>query len=89
MQNLIMELEDAIQALPGKIKPDTPLNTLDGWDSMGLVAFISAVSERYGVELMVEDLRSSATLADLHELLVQRAGADAMARAQPSHSRAA
>lgn len=89
MQGLIMELEDAIQALPGRITPETPLRTLDGWDSMGLVAFISAVSERYGVELMVEDLRSSETLADLHALLVQRAGAGAMAQAESANSSAA
>lgn len=73
MQGLIIDLEDATQSLPGRIKPDTALKTLEGWDSLAFVSFIAAVQDRFGVDLSAEDLLSCQTVADLHTLLVGKA----------------
>lgn len=51
-------IEEAVQALPGSVEPDTDLGGLDGWDSMGLVIFIELVQTKTGVELAVHDLRA-------------------------------
>lgn len=53
-------IEEATQALPGSVSPQTELGTLDGWDSMGLVIFIELVQSRTGAELSVHDLRACA-----------------------------
>jgi acyl carrier protein len=74
MQGLITDLEDATQSMPGAIKADTVLRSLEGWDSLAFVSFISAVDERYGVMLAAEDLMACHTVADLHHLLISRAG---------------
>jgi acyl carrier protein len=71
MQEMITDLEDATQSLPGLIKPETVLGTMAGWDSLGVVAFITAVAERYQVELAADALKACATVADLHALILQ------------------
>jgi len=58
LSDLTALIEEAVQALPGRVAPDTDLGTLDGWDSMGLVIFIELVQSRTGVELAVHDLRA-------------------------------
>lgn len=73
MQGLIIDLEDATQSLPGRITPDSKLKSLEGWDSLAFVSFISAVQERYGVDLSAEDLLSCDTVTDLHTLLTGKA----------------
>lgn len=69
MERLIADLEDATQNLPGRIKPDTVLTAIDGWDSIGVVAFISALAERYPVDLPADSFRACVTVADVHEML--------------------
>lgn len=73
MQGLIIDLEDATQSLPGRITPDSVLKNLEGWDSLAFVSFISAVQERYGVELRAEDLLACETVTDLHNMLTGKA----------------
>jgi acyl carrier protein len=73
MQGLIIDLEDAIQSLPGRVTPDTVLKSLEGWDSLAFVSLISAVQDRYGVDLSAEDLLSCETVADLHTMLMGKA----------------
>lgn len=58
LSDLTALIEEAVQALPGSVAPDTDLGTLDGWDSMGLVIFIELVQTKTGVELAVHDLRA-------------------------------
>ncbi len=74
MQGLITDLEDATQSLPGRIRADTVLKTLDGWDSLAFVSFTAAVQDRFGVEVSADDLLACHTVGDLHALLADRAG---------------
>ncbi len=74
MQGLITAIEDATQSLPGKVRPDMALQGMEGWDSLGMVSFISLVAERHGVELAVEDLQECATVTDLLDMLQRKGG---------------
>jgi acyl carrier protein len=69
LSELTALIEEAVQALPGRVAPDTNLGTLDGWDSMGLVIFIELVQSRTGVELAVHDLRACATPPEVAALI--------------------
>lgn len=73
MQGLIIDLEDATQSLPGRIQPDTVLKSIEGWDSLAFVSFISAVQDRYGVELSAEELLACETVSELHTMLMGKA----------------
>ena len=72
MQELIIGIEDATQSLPGLVKPDTVLRAMEGWDSLGVVSFISLLAERHGVEVAVEDLQECPTVKDLFDMLVRK-----------------
>jgi acyl carrier protein len=74
MQGLITDLEDATQSIPGTVHPHTVLKTLDGWDSLAFVSFSTAVGDRFGVRLSSDDLLACDTVADLHDLLLGKAG---------------
>ncbi len=75
MQGRITDLEDATQSIPGSIHPHTVLKTLDGWDSLAFVSFSTAVGARFGVTLSSDDLLACEVVADLHGLLLSKAGA--------------
>lgn len=72
MQRFVTDLEDATQNLPGAIGVDLPLTSVEGWDSLGVVALITLLQERYEVELHLEDLQACTTVRDLFELLRER-----------------
>ncbi len=69
LHELTALIEEAVQALPGRVAPDTDLGTLDGWDSMGLVIFVELVQQRTGVELAVHDLRACSTPPEIAALI--------------------
>ncbi len=77
MQGLITDLEDATQSMPGAIKPDTVLRSLEGWDSLAFVSFSTAVGVRFGVTLSSDDLLHCETVGDLHALLMGKVTAKA------------
>jgi acyl carrier protein len=72
VRDVVGLLEEAIQAGPGQVKAETPLQGLAGWDSMGMVAFIWLVDQRTGVKLVLADLRKSSTPAALARLIHDR-----------------
>lgn len=65
-------LEEATLSDPGTVQPAAELAELEGWDSMGMVMFITLVTERYGVELTVHDLRDSPTAEALGARIGER-----------------
>jgi acyl carrier protein len=62
-------IEEATQALPGRVSAESELGALNGWDSMGLVIFIDLVHAKTGVELQVHDLRACARPPDILALI--------------------
>lgn len=72
MDRLITDIEDATQSLPGLFGPDAVLETVEGWDSLGMALFIGIVAERTGVELAIEDLQECTTVRDLQAMLERK-----------------
>jgi len=75
IQKTVELIEEATQALPGSVAADTPLGSLDGWDSMGMVIFLGLVKEEIDVELKVHDLRACTDCSAVRDL-VQRIAAE-------------
>ena len=69
---VVQWLEEAIQALPGTLTPQTQLEGFEGWDSMGMVLFMGLVHERSGHELSVYEVRACQTPAALAALVRRR-----------------
>lgn len=70
--DVVALLEEATLSDPGALDADAELAELEGWDSMGMVMFINLVTERYGVELSVHDLRDCPTGAALARRIAER-----------------
>jgi acyl carrier protein len=72
LQRLITSVEDATQSMPGTVSATTALESLDGWDSLGMVALIGIVSEQRKVDLSMDELRECSTVLDLNDLIARR-----------------
>jgi len=75
--DVVLLLEEATLSDPGVIGAGDVLADVVGWDSMGMVMFITLVTERYGVELSVHDLRDCPTGADLARRIAERRAEEA------------
>ena len=58
----------AILSEPG-VSPETMLDTLDGWDSLGQVTFIAFARRQFGQVLNVEKMKSAKTVSDLYNMV--------------------
>ncbi len=67
-------IEEATQSEEGSLPGDVQLKAIVGWDSMGMVWFMSLVEEHHGVELSVFDLRDCETPGDLLACVLKRSG---------------
>ncbi|MCA9323227.1 MAG: acyl carrier protein [Planctomycetes bacterium] len=65
---LLAGLEHALEASPGTMNPNSVLEDLPGWDSLGHLATIAVIDEQTGVTVSADDLRACRTLADLLQL---------------------
>lgn len=52
------------------LTPDTKLDELIEWDSLGLVSFAAMVDAEYGKALVFDDLKSAETVHDLYLLVI-------------------
>lgn len=46
------------------LRPDTPRDSLSGWDSMGALMLMAALDEKFGVELTADESLQMETIAD-------------------------
>ena len=58
----------AMVSEPG-LSPETALDTLDGWDSLGQVTFIAFARRQFGTILNVEKMKSANTVSDLYNMV--------------------
>jgi len=75
IQTLITLLEDATQNMPGSVTASTALAGLEGWDSMGLVAFVQLVCEQANIELDAEALGTCKTVSELYAMVTDKLAA--------------
>lgn len=59
--DVILMLEKVTQLPPGQIHPNTELEFLHGWDSMGVIIFLSLVNDVWEVLVPPQELRTAST----------------------------
>ncbi|MEM7707631.1 MAG: acyl carrier protein [Pseudomonadota bacterium] len=62
-------IADLLAEEPSSLQPDTPLESLEGWDSMGALMIMAEMDERFGLTVTEEDLSAMKTGADFIDLL--------------------
>lgn len=71
-QETIALLEHSLQVRAGTVPPDGVLAEINGWDSMGIVAFVGEAFDRLDVELAVDDIQACTTVGDLVALVAAK-----------------
>lgn len=64
-----VDFQDPVQVAPG-----TPLAELPEWDSLAALGVIVMCDMEYGVTITGEDLKSCATVGDIHALVLRKKG---------------
>jgi len=62
------------ETAPDQITPETAFKQLDEWSSLLALSLIAMVDEEYDVELRGDDIRGSATVRDLFDIVSARLG---------------
>lgn len=66
-------IEKALDTDLGTLKPDTKLNELEEWDSLGVVSLIAMLDKHFSVRLQPEKIRSLMTVKDILDQMVEKA----------------
>jgi len=67
--DVLKMLADAFEAPPGSIGPDTQRDEIAGWDSMGALALMAELDERFGITLTADESKKLRSVADVLALL--------------------
>ena len=70
-QEFLTLMEEMLEADPGSLAGDEPLDTLL-WDSLAVVSFIALADEHLGVAVSPQALSKATTLADVLALVAER-----------------
>ena len=70
-QDFLKLIEEMLEADPGSLSGDEPLETLI-WDSLAVVSFIALADEHLGVAVSPQALSEATTLADVLALVDSR-----------------
>jgi acyl carrier protein len=54
------------------LSPSTDIHTLEEWDSLAVLGFITMVDSEYDIKIAAADIKSARTIEDLHSLVVAR-----------------
>lgn len=69
----LAELQDLLRS-EDPIPWDQPLDDLEGWDSMAMLAVSSFAEDGFGIALDVDDFKGFSTPADIYGRLVGHGG---------------
>jgi len=65
-------VEKALDTEPGTLKPDTRLNDLEEWDSLGVVSLIAMLDKHFSVRLHPDKIRALATVKDILDQMIEK-----------------
>jgi len=68
-REFLSEFEEILEAAPGSLKGNEPLNGLEGWDSLAVVSLIAMVDEQFGVTLSPKVIAKAGSISDIVGLL--------------------
>jgi acyl carrier protein len=69
MEEKLALIADALDADEELIKPETVLEELEEWDSMGVIAVISMLDKKNKVQLKADQIKALKTVADILEYM--------------------
>lgn len=58
-------IAEALDIEPGTLKPETRLEDLQEWDSLGVVSLITMLDKHFSVRLQPEEIRALVTVEDI------------------------
>lgn len=58
-------LEEMMEIDEGTLTPDTVLSTIEEWDSLSVLSFMSIMDEKFGKNISGNEIKSKKTIADL------------------------
>ncbi|MCH8178367.1 MAG: acyl carrier protein [Proteobacteria bacterium] len=64
-------MADAFNEPLENVRPDTPRDSIPGWDSMGALMLIAELDERFGIELTAEVSREMRQVQHVLDFLAQ------------------
>lgn len=64
-------MADAFNEPLANVQPETPRDSLPGWDSMGALMLIAELDERFGIELSAETSRQMRSVQHVLDFLAQ------------------
>ena len=67
-EEFIQAVAEVLNADASALKLETPLDSIEGYDSLGKISMIALVDERFNITLSPSKLRSFKTIADIFAL---------------------
>jgi len=65
MEKKLDLIAESLDAEKEKITPQTVLEELEEWDSMGKIAIISMLDKKYKVQMKADQIKALKTVADI------------------------
>lgn len=66
---VIKILEESLSLAPGSTFPAQTLDTVDGWNSMGIVTFLSACMDQLDADVAVDSVVACTTVQEVVDLV--------------------
>lgn len=70
VENFANQFEDTDASV---FTPETKFRELDEWSSLAALSILAMVDEEYEVQLKGDDMRKAITIADLYEIVKEKA----------------
>jgi acyl carrier protein len=65
----LLLFDELLELDPGTLKGSEVLDSLDGWDSLGVISFMALADENFGINLQPRQIAGCTTVAELIGLL--------------------
>lgn len=74
IQEFIEAFCSELNADKSKINPETPLDKIPEWDSLGMVRFLLTCDEKFGIQLPAAEASEATTVEDLKQKVEKASG---------------
>lgn len=58
-------IEEALDVEEGSLKPETPLDDVEEWDSIAMLSLIAMLDDEFGKTISGKELKALKTVADI------------------------
>ncbi|HBS85219.1 MAG: acyl carrier protein [Bacteroidetes bacterium GWF2_38_335] len=73
VQDFILKIEEEFEDMErGKLKPESNFRDFFEWNSINALIIIALVDTEYGVTINAEDIRTSKTVSDLFQTILNK-----------------